>query len=485
MNFNLRKVFFVCVLLTTSLVNGQKMQYDSIFEYPVFEHEIFEQTFISNNLKRSLLSDDFSPYFFASVGDWKDILEYDYDKNGVVTRGQDSIYFPTRIIRTALTAYYQYSATGEESAKKIFINNAEWLKDNLHKVDNKYGFWVFTNYAESYGLKPGWVSAMSQGMGLGVCLMAYRLTQNEEYLRVCDLALKGYYVPIEYGGFKQTFNGGLWFEEYPTKTPTYTLNGFLFSMAGLYNYLEHSNDKKIKKIFDQAAETLSDNLEMYLGDFTSYYSFVLPNHFAKDNYHKIHIMQLAWMYKVTGEEKFLKIAKSFLDIHINKIIFNKDLQFNKIKSISTNNCINCEEHGPENMIDGNWSWGNYWSSYKNPEIRVDFGEKRNVKSIILHGLNLQSISFEMEICDIVTDKLIETIPLGNRLAGINYIATGSYETYIRKIKLKETTNVEGLIIKFKGADRKKVLALRDLQFEIDMSEEMQQILSWIDKRLKK
>lgn len=458
---------------------GQNKKLVDLWSFPEYDDDIFETSFIDEQLKKNLLSDEFTPYFFANENDWKDVLESTYDENGIVIRKSDSVYFPTLIIRTALTSYYQYAKTGEKKAEEIFLAHSEWLKDNLYIIGEKYGFWVFTNYSESYKLKPGWTSAMSQGMGVGVCLMAYRLTKDNEYLNVVDLALKGFYVPIEYGGFKRDFNGGLWFEEYPTKTPSYTLNGFIFGIAGLYNFYQNSNNKQIKDLFDESQNTLLKNLEAFKGSFTSYYSKKRPFYFAKDSYHKIHILQLAWMHEVTEEEKYLELSKSFLDVHINNVALNKGLRFKKIKSIKANNCINCEEFGVDHLADDKWSWGGYWSSYKNPELYIDFGKKRKVKSIILYGINVRSVLFEMEVCDIFTDELIETIPYGKTLENISYITTGNYETYIRKIELSEEVDIEGIKIKFKGTDRKKVLALREIQCEISMDEEFEIIQNWI------
>src|SRR5690606_6742152 len=127
-----------------------------------------------------------------------------------------------------------------------------------------------------------------------------------------------------------------WFEEYPAAMPSYTLKRFIFGIAGVYNFYENSNNLHIKYLFDESSTTLLNNLASFNCHFTSYYTKKRPYYFAKDSYHKIHILQLAWMYKVTGEEKYLERSKSFLEIHINKLTLSKDLRFKKIKSITAN-----------------------------------------------------------------------------------------------------------------------------------------------------
>src|SRR5690606_12085409 len=172
---------------------AQEVDYSTIHEFPVYSDEILNYSFIGDKGLKEINKDfGFKPYFFANEHDWGDIVNGAFDENGVTIRRTDSIYFPTTIIRTALTSYYKYDETGLEKAKEIFLIQMNWLKNNFHKINNDYGFWVFSNRSESYDLNPGWVSAMSQGMGVGACLMAYNLTRDEEYLKIIDLALKAF-----------------------------------------------------------------------------------------------------------------------------------------------------------------------------------------------------------------------------------------------------------------------------------------------------
>lgn len=485
MKIKLLIILLVLIGMGLKSLAAQEVDYSAIHEFPDYSDEILNDSFIKRKeLKEINNGFDFQPYFFANEHDWEDVLNGVYDENGVAIRKTDSIYFPTTIIRTALTSYYKYDKTGLLKAKEIFLIQMNWLKNNFYKINNNYGFWVFSHRSKPYDLDPGWVSAMSQGMGLGACLMAYNLTGDEEYLKIIDLALKAFYVPVENGGFKRDFNNGLWFEEYPTEVPTYTLNGFIFSIAGLYNFYENTGSKKAKEMFDNASRTLSENLDSFLGNFTSYYSHKISYNYAKDNYHKIHIIQLAWMYVVTGDSRFYNYAKKFLELHVNRVNLSGSLNFRKISSITSNNCINCEEYGTNNLFDDRWSWGKFWSSYKNPELVIKLDKEKIIKSIVLYGVNLESLRFGVEVYDF-DNNLVQKNKATANLGNIDYITTGGYQTYIRKIELENPIKSSLLKLNFLGTNRKKVLALRELQLEVSMDAEMDEIISWIETKVRK
>lgn len=461
------------------VVLGQNVKDFSVWGFPEYEDQVFKTSFLTESLRNNSTKDDFKGYFFASSRDWKDIENGFYDKDGVAIRRADSIHFPTLIIRTALTSYYKWEESKDPKALAMFKSQVHWLSENFYECDGKYGFWVFTNYSEAYKLKPGWTSAMSQGMGIGVCLMAYKVTNDERYLKIADMALKGFFVPVDNGGFKRLWNGGLWFEEYPTEEASLTLNGFIFGIAGLYNFYQNTGSPQTKELFDESVETLYNNLDSFRGTFTSYYSKKMPFHFAKDSYHKIHALQLAWLYEITQKPKFKSLSKHFLELHISDFKINKDLDFAKIRNIESNECINCEEYGPSNLIDDRWSWGKYWSAYKNPELVIDFVGKRKVKSVILYGVNPHSIMTGIVFVNGENGEVIHTIEKVSGIEDMSYFKTGKYETYIRKVSIPREITTSKLKLSFNGVSRKKVLALREIQCEISMDEEFEIIQNWI------
>ena len=98
---------------------------------------------------------------------------------------------------------------------------------------------------------------MSQGHALSVLTRAYRKTTNDKYLTAAVKALQLFKhatfiqnissatdeinsdrrtLPTKQTGVSSKFmNQFLWFEEYPTQPNTFVLNGFMYSLIGLYD----------------------------------------------------------------------------------------------------------------------------------------------------------------------------------------------------------------------------------------------------------
>ena len=72
---------------------GQNKKLVDLWGFPEYDDDIFDTSFIDEQLKKNLLSNEFTPYFFANENDWKDVLESTYDENGIVIRKSDSVYF--------------------------------------------------------------------------------------------------------------------------------------------------------------------------------------------------------------------------------------------------------------------------------------------------------------------------------------------------------------------------------------------------------
>jgi heparosan-N-sulfate-glucuronate 5-epimerase len=77
---------------------------------------------------------------------------------------------------------------------------------------------------------------MSQGHGISVLSRAYYLSGEEIYLRSGLKALRPFQLSSARGGVTAYFLDQLpWYEEYPTEPPSFVLNGFIYSLIGLYD----------------------------------------------------------------------------------------------------------------------------------------------------------------------------------------------------------------------------------------------------------
>ncbi len=101
---------------------------------------------------------------------------------------------------------------------------------------------------------------MASGHALSVLSRAYSASLRREYLERAFRALELFTVPSGEGGFQaKLLDTHIWYEEYPTSPPTFVLNGFMYSLLGLYDlrdaletheltgWVSFSNNKKKKQ----------------------------------------------------------------------------------------------------------------------------------------------------------------------------------------------------------------------------------------------
>lgn len=126
-------------------------------------------------------------------------------------------------------------ATTEHIAQ--FYDAAEWFVRNQNE---KTGGWpnpVKRKLSEFAELKQGWYSAMGQGHAISLLARAYYHSSGDvRYLRAAMNGLKPFRVPSKQGGVLARFMGKFeWYEEYPTTPASFVLNGFIYSLLGLYD----------------------------------------------------------------------------------------------------------------------------------------------------------------------------------------------------------------------------------------------------------
>lgn len=230
----------------------------------------------------------------------------DFDKNDIpVVKGFEQRYWPVTIAQYGLLNYNFYLTHGNEKNKKIFQNVCDWLVQNI--ADS--GAWehhiVYHSTVVNEDLLPPYASAMVQGEAISVLVRGYHLFGNSDYLDCAAKALKPYSIPATEGGVLETFCGMPFYEEYPTKTPSLVLNGFIFSLFGLYDLsnTNHKSAELAKELFEKGTATLVKLLPLYDGGFCSRYdlSYITApprNKNMNPFYHAIHVNQLVAMNSI-------------------------------------------------------------------------------------------------------------------------------------------------------------------------------------------
>ncbi|XP_016958114.1 D-glucuronyl C5-epimerase B [Drosophila biarmipes] len=199
-----------------------------------------------------------------------------------------------------------------------FYDAAEWF---IHNQDPKTGGWAnpvrrsLNGFAE---LRPGWISAMGQGHAISVLSRAYWHSGDERYLRAAAAGLQPYRVYSRDGGvLAQFMDKFYWYEEYPTTPPSYVLNGFIYSLLGLYD-LNSTAPVKIAreagKLFAQGMYSLKKMLLLYdTGSGTSYdlrhLSLGVAPNLARWDYHATHVNQLLLLATIDSDPLIAQTAE--------------------------------------------------------------------------------------------------------------------------------------------------------------------------------
>jgi heparosan-N-sulfate-glucuronate 5-epimerase len=215
---------------------------------------------------------------------------------------------PIAIAQWGLGNYNIHRQASNSSRQEKFLKAADWLCNRLEPNSRGFAVWNH-NFDWEYRttLKPPWYSALAQGQGISLLVRAYRETRSANYLEVATRAFQSFLASTDEGGVSFTDNhGDLWFEEYIVSPPTHILNGFIWAAWGVYDYFVATGDPAAHDLFTRAVATLRNNLRRYDLGFWSLYEESgtrLPM-LASPFYHRLHIVQLRVMHRLTGDEAF-------------------------------------------------------------------------------------------------------------------------------------------------------------------------------------
>jgi hypothetical protein len=191
---------------------------------------------------------------------------------------------------------------------------------------------------------------------------------------------------------------------------------------------------------------------------------------------------------MTKKDIFREYAKKFLESDRGTFLTksNYDLKKSKIKSIEASYCIDCDTYGTQNLLNGFWSFGNFWSSHKKAELIVDLGEIRaDFQAITLFHVSQQSkdVSFKLYAYNETTktwEYVQQFISKNIKDAVIGYNKTGNFETFITHYKIFEEVNAQKLKLVF-DATNDNIIALRELDFIFDRTKDFEHLVNKVEE----
>ncbi|KAG7315153.1 hypothetical protein KOW79_021241 [Hemibagrus wyckioides] len=199
-----------------------------------------------------------------------------------------------------------------------FFAASDWLVKNQ---DERGGWPIMVTRKLGEGfrpLEPGWYSAMAQGQAMSTLVRAYLLTKDETYLKAALRATGPYKVPSEKHGVKAVFmNKYDWYEEYPTTPSSFVLNGFIYSLIGLYDLAQTASERdgrEAARLYAKGMESLKAMVPLYdtgsgtIYDLRHFMLGTAPN-LARWDYHTTHINQLQLLASIDDSPIFRDVAK--------------------------------------------------------------------------------------------------------------------------------------------------------------------------------
>lgn len=265
-----------------------------------------------------------------------------FDNNGIpLWKTNDEPYFhhPIVICQYALGVFehlYQKNFSDEELKIK-FLKQADWLKDNYSRI-HCGKIWNIYYDIPLYGITKPWYSALAQGEAVSVLTRANLLTNDKSYLELAEEAIKPFFVEVKDGGLLNYFNSIPVYEEYPSPIRTVgVLNGFMFSLFGLYDLYLAAKSKNAEELFLRGIDSLKKLLPFYdTGYWARYFIYDYPKKYvASFTYISLMYEQLKVLYHLTDEKLFLQYSekwKSYTEKRLNKLkaLFEKIVYANTV-----------------------------------------------------------------------------------------------------------------------------------------------------------
>lgn len=238
--------------------------------------------------------------------------------------GNDGIYriFPIGIFQYGLGAYDLYLENKDEKYLKKFKLCVDWTFDN----QKRNGGWKTFEYETP--LTP--YSSMAQGEAISLMVRAYAFYKDKKYLATIERAISFLMTPIENGGVTLYENNNVYLKEFVDRPVV--LNGWIFSIFGLYDYLLiYPKNKKVKKFYLDTVETLKNNLSKY--DLGYWSKYDVNKRIASPFYHELHIAQLNVLYDLTEIASFKEYADRFAYYNKNKFYKIKAFMLKVVQKI--------------------------------------------------------------------------------------------------------------------------------------------------------
>ena len=162
---------------------------------------------------------------------------------------------------------------------------------------------------------------MAQGQAISLLSRLGPVTGDPSYLSAARKACEPLEREVAQGGLCADFFGRPFFEEYPTDPPSFTLNGFMFTLIGLYD-LAMRGEERARHLLDEGLMTLVYCLPFFdTGSVSAYHLGHISNPPRSVHtsvvYHQVHVTLLRALCSVRPHEVLSFYAERWSDEVVN------------------------------------------------------------------------------------------------------------------------------------------------------------------------
>lgn len=315
------------------------------------------QSFIINKENKSEKLKEYYFKFPADVSKLNRLIK-DFDKNGVpLNTGYIDVkdkklhYYPISIGQYGLAIWQRYIQNKSLDDKKTFLSILNWFELNADQNEKLGVIWKTSVPKPEYNVFKPWKSAFSQSRAISILLRGWQLTGEKKYYDLAKLALHPFLEDTKNGGVavglkeNQTI-----YEEYIAKKPVRILDGAIFSLFGIYDFIRVTNQKMelkednlmAKEIFKRGIIGLKYWLPQFdMGYWVFYNRCEIDGYPQNDpctiGYLKLVINQLDILNNLTEDEIFIEYSrkwKKYLEpINVLKMYRQKFIALKKMNRL--------------------------------------------------------------------------------------------------------------------------------------------------------
>ncbi|HEX6915513.1 MAG TPA: D-glucuronyl C5-epimerase family protein [Chitinophagaceae bacterium] len=214
-------------------------------------------------------------------------------------------YNPTIVANYAVADLEKLQTRRDTAVQSRFLKRADWLLNELDYTGD-YAVYRFNwqqPWYDSVGVP--FTCGMTSGLAMQVFTGAWQLTGKAGYLQGARALMRGFYVPIDSGGFTYKDPDGWWYEEIADtgKHTPRILDGHIFAITGIQYFREATGDDSAAYVVQRGIEVLRNRLKTYdAGNWSIYDAYGKR---SDQKYHRLLTAQMKQLADITGDRFFL------------------------------------------------------------------------------------------------------------------------------------------------------------------------------------